>query len=240
MKNKINEQAIYTRKLLIEKLDFLDGVVQEFVPTNNEECTGIVALDVKWKSSVHFIYYQTLWCGCYYVMRNNGEVSSTYHVRNMKDDLIINIQRLVNDINSGRYDNKLTPYEINLKLIREKGLSSYMNNTKWNKVVNIIRTIEEKTGKDIPIMYKCISDTENPIHYWSLRVDEIFRKDLYKYIEWFKIQPVVYNYENLGYLLEPKITKYDYTSMFLDMINDTNVYYEYLEEEEAYIIYGYR
>ena len=238
--NTVNEYALHIREFLINQLDFMDGEVQKFVPTNNIEHTGVVAMDVKWKSGVHFIFYQTLWRGYYYATRNNEQISHTYHVGKHKNDLAINIQRLINDINNGRYDNKITPHELHLKNVQEKGLTGYMNNTKWNKVFDIIRTIEEETGKDISIMYKYISDIEDPDYYWSIRGDEYLYKDMYKYIEWLKIQPIVCDCEYQGRLIEPKYTYYDCTSLLLEKMDAANLHYEYMQDEEAYIIYGYR
>ena len=226
--------------MLINQLDFLDGEVQKFIPTDNTEHTGVVAMDVKWKSGVHFIFYQTLWNGYFYVMRNNEQISHTFYVGKNKNDLAINIQRLMNDINNGRYDNKMTPHELHLKYVGEKGLTGYMNNTKWNKIFDIIRTIEETTGKEISIMYKYISDVEDPVCYWSVREDEYLHENMYKYIEWLKIQPVVCDYEYQGRLIEPKCTYYDFTSLFLEKMNAASLHYEYLQQEEVYIIYGYR
>lgn len=240
MKNKVNEYALHTRKFFIDKLNFLDGEIQEFVPTNNKEHTGVVAMDVKWKSGVHFIIYQTLWRVYYYAIRNDEQISNTFHIGNLKSDSSIYIQRFINDINNGRYDNKLTPRELHLKYVQEKGLTSYMNNTKWNKIFDIIRSIEEKTGKEISIMYKCISDMEAPVHYWSIREDEDLYKSMYKYIEWLKVKPIVCECEYQGRLIEPKYTYYDYTSLFLEKMNAANLHYEYLQQEEAYMIYGYR
>ena len=80
MENKVNENALHIREFLIDQLDFLDGEVQEFVPTKNKEDTGVVAMDVRWKSGVHLIFYQPLWFGYYYIMRNNERISSFYHV----------------------------------------------------------------------------------------------------------------------------------------------------------------
>ena len=102
MENIVNEYALHIRELLISQLDFLDGEVQKFVPTNNKEHTGVVAMDVKWKSGVHFIIYQTLWRGYYYAMRNNEQISNSFLVGKLKEDLPIYIQRLINDINNGR------------------------------------------------------------------------------------------------------------------------------------------
>lgn len=147
-------------------------------------------------------------------MRNNEQISYTFHVGKNKNNLAIYIQRLINDINNGRYDNKITPGKFHLKYVQEKGLTGYMNNTKWNKIFDIIRTIEEKTGKEISIMYK--------------------------YIEWLKIQPIVCDYEDQGRLIEPKYTYYDCTSLLLEKMNAADLHYEYLQHEEAYIIYGYR
>lgn len=240
MENKVNEYALNTREFLIDKLDFLNGEVQKFVPTNNKEHTGVVAVDVKWKSGVHFIIYQTLWRGYYYAMRNNERISNSFLIGKLKEDLPIYIQRLINDINNGRYDNKPTPNELHLKCVQEKGLTGYMNNTKWDKIFNIIRTIEEKAGKDIPIMYKYISDIEEPVYFWSIREDEDLHKNMYKYIEWLKVKPVACDYEYQGRLIEPKYTYYDYTSLFLEKLDSANLHYEYLQHEEAYIIYGYR
>lgn len=240
LENKVTEYALHTRNFLIDKLDFLNGEVQKFVPTNNKEHTGVVAVDVKWKSGVHFIIYQTLWRGYYYAMRNNERISNSFLIGKLKEDLPIYIQRLINDINNGRYDNKPTPNELHLKCVQEKGLTGYMNNTKWDKIFNIIRTIEEKAGKDIPIMYKYISDIEEPVYFWSIREDEDLHKNMYKYIEWLKVKPVACDYEYQGRLIEPKYTYYDYTSLFLEKMDSANLHYEYLQHEEAYIIYGYR
>ena len=159
MENKVDEDALHIREFLINQLDFLDGEVQKFVPADNKEHTGVVALDVMWKSGVHFIFYQTVWQrGYYYAMRNNEQISHTFYVGNHKKNLAIYIQRLINDINNGRYDNKITPRESHLKYVQEKGLTGYMNNTKWNKIFDIIRAIEKETGKEISIM----SDTYGP------------------------------------------------------------------------------
>lgn len=240
MENKVNENALHIREFLINQLDFLDGEVQEYVPTSNKKDTGVVAMDVKWKSGVHFIFYQSLWRGDYYVTRNNEQISNFFYVRKYDNDLAISIQRLLNDINNGRYDTKSTPRELHLKYVQEKGLTGYMNNTKWNKVFDIIRTIEKETGREILIMYKYISDSEDPVHYWSIRGDEYLYKGMYKYIEWLKIQPIVCECEYQGRLIDPKCTYYDYTSLLLEKMNAANLHYEYLQDEEAYIIYGYR
>lgn len=239
MENIVNEYALHTREFLINKLDFLDGEVQEFIPTNQKEHTGVVAMDVKWKSGVHFVIYQTLWQGYFYAMRNHEQISHTFHIGKLKKDSPVYIQKLINDINSGRYDHKLTPNELHLKFVQEKGLTGYMNNTKWNKVFNILRTIEENTGRDISIMYKYISDIRDPVYYWSVRSDEDLHEKMYKYIEWLKVNPVAYDYEHQGLLIEPKYTYYDYTSLFLEKMKAANLHYEYLPQEEVYIIYGY-
>lgn len=239
MENKVNEYALHTREFLISRLDFLNGEVQEFIPTQNEEDNGIAAMDVKWESGVHLIVYQTSWSGYYYAVRNNEEISHTFRMRELKDSPVY-IQRLINDIDNGRYDHKLTPSESHLQFVQETDLTSYMNNTKWDKIFNIIRSIKETTNRDIPIMYKCTFETENPIHYWSVHGDEYLNKRMYKYIEWLKIQPIVCDCEYRGRLVEPKYTYYDYTSLLLEKMNAANLHYESLQQEQEYIIYGYR
>ena len=64
MENEVNDCALHTREFLINKLDYLDGELLEFVPAGNGE-NGVAAMDVKWKSGVHFIVYQTPWCVYY-------------------------------------------------------------------------------------------------------------------------------------------------------------------------------
>lgn len=239
MENIVNEYAMHTRKFLLTKLDFLDGEIQKFIPTNQDDHTGVIAIDVKWKSGVHFVIYQTLWRVYYYATRNHEQISHTFHIGKLNKDSPVAIQRFLQDINNGRYNNKLTPREFHLKFVQEKGLTSCMNNTKWNAVFNSIRTIEEKTGKDISIMYKNIFDTQDPVDFWSIRQDEDLHETMYKYIEWLKIQPVSYTYEYPGLLLEPKCTYYDFTSLLLEKMKAAHLHYEYLQLEEVYIIYGY-
>lgn len=237
----MNEDALYTREFFIDKLDFLNGELQEFVPAGNKEPNGVVALDVKWKSGVHFIIYQTPWRIWYYAVRKNEKISRTfYYDGKFKNDSSVNIQRFINDIDNGRYDKKPTPRERHLKCVQEKGLTGYMNNTKWNKVFDMIHGVEEETGREIPVMYKCICDIEDPVHYWSVSGDEYLYESMYKYIEWLKIHPVVCESEYQGRLLEPKYTYYDCTSLFLKKMNEANLPCEYLQQEDAYIIYGYR
>lgn len=237
----MNEDALYTREFFIDKLDFLNGELQEFVPAGNKEPNGVVALDVKWKRGVHFIIYQTPWRIWYYAVRKNEKISRTfYYDGKFKNDSSVNIQRFINDIDNGRYDKKPTPRELHLKCVQEKGLTGYMNNTKWNKVFDMIHGVEEETGREIPVMYKCICDIEDPVHYWSVSGDEYLYESMYKYIEWLKIHPVVCESEYQGRLLEPKYTYYDCTSLFLKKMNEANLPCEYLQQEDAYIIYGYR
>lgn len=240
MENNVNEYALSTRAFFINQLDFLNGEVQGFIPADHQECTGVTALDVKWKSNVHFIIYQTLWRESYYAARNHEKVSHTFYIGKRKKDSMIGIQRLINDIDNGRYDHKLTPCERHLKFVQENSLTSYMNTTKWNKVFSVIRDIEENAGRYISIMYKYIFDTESPTSYWSLRGDEDLHEHMYKYIEWLKIQPISWNWEYRGRLIVPVCTSYDYTSLFLEKMNAASLRYEYLQMEEAYIIYGYQ
>ena len=40
MENKVNDCALHTREFLINKLDYLDGELLEFVPAGNGENAG--------------------------------------------------------------------------------------------------------------------------------------------------------------------------------------------------------
>lgn len=54
MKTNINEYAHNTRNFFTENLNFQSGELQEFTPANEED-SGVISVDVKWKSGVRLI-----------------------------------------------------------------------------------------------------------------------------------------------------------------------------------------
>lgn len=88
MENKVNEYALKTREFFVDKLDFLDGEVQKFEPSDNEGY-GAAAMDVKWRSGIHLIIWQSLWRIDYYVERNGEQISNTFVVGKPKADSFI-------------------------------------------------------------------------------------------------------------------------------------------------------
>lgn len=54
----------------------------------------------------------------YYAERNNGQISHTFRAGELKNDSPAYFQRLINDIDNGRYDHKLTPGVSLLKTYR--------------------------------------------------------------------------------------------------------------------------
>ena len=224
---------------LYKKLNPRSG---EFQPIDNTNETGWKkVLDIKWKGGIHFIiessYY---WLGHYYVMRDKQELSPWYHFE--KPDDLKFVQRLIDDIEDGKYRNKKTWHEQIKSFVEEKSLVSYMNNTKWRELVN---DLMEKAPWDC-VQYKTLfeKNAPEPDVFWNLHGDEDFNfgsktLDLSE-IEWMKIKHVETVREHIGLLVPDKIQTIDHKSLILEILQKHSIPYEYNETEQTFIIYGYR
>ena len=107
--------------------------------------------NLKWKGNIEFLLcrYENSCSGWYYILKNNEQISPTYHYSEINDVFLQKLQRMIDDIESGKYNNKKTPSEKIRLIVEERGLYSLMNNTKWKE---LITAIKEKTP-DIPIKY---------------------------------------------------------------------------------------
>ena len=128
-----------------------------------------------------------------------------------------------------------------LQIINERGLSSYMNNTKWN---NFIKACSNEIPFPPPYTIKYLteknleSDTlekEDVYFIGSWQGDENFpSEDYYFNIEWIKVRPRVL--KHIGLLVKPELI--DETKEFEEILHKYNIPYE--KEGEIYCIYGYR
>ncbi|VTX82923.1 DUF6678 family protein [Fusobacterium periodonticum] len=174
--------------------------------------------------------------GWYYILKNNEQISPTYHYYEINDIFLKNLQRIIDDIESGKYNNKKTPSEKIRLIVEERGLYSLMNNTKWKE---LITAIKEKTP-DIPIKYKILFEEEAPTYYWTMAGDEHFEYLNMKSIEWFRISCEIKEIKHRGRLIEDKVIIYDKRAEIYEILEKFNIPYEYDEIENAFVVYGYK
>lgn len=89
--------------------------------------------------------------------------------------------------------NKKTQSDRIQDMIQKKQLTSYMNKTKWQELIEEIRQID-----NLLIKYKTIFDTSEPDMYWTIDGDEYFNFMNMTLIEWFEISDTIKKCECLG------------------------------------------
>lgn len=225
---------------LYKTLDPRSGKLQ---PIDNANETGWEkVLDIKWKGDIHFIVRVSRYGrGCCYVMRDKQEISSvnyfTMHEKDL-DILLRNIQHDIDDVENGRYKHKKTLKEKIRSFVEEKGLVSFMNNTKWHELIN---DIMEKAPWDC-VQYKTLFEDFVPDGFWDLRHDEdiLYKVIDLSQIEWMKITHIETVRERIGLLVPDKIQVFDHKSLFLEILQKHSIPYEYDETEQTFIVYGYK
>lgn len=80
------------------------------------------------------------------------------------------MQRMIDEIESGKYNNKKTEKEKVKTIVEERNLTSFMNHTKWKELIDSI--MDEM--REITIKYKTVFAEEEPDMYWTLDSDELF------------------------------------------------------------------
>ena len=65
--------------------------------------------NLKWKGNIEFLLYghENSSSGCYYILKNNEQISHTYHYYEINDIFLKNLQRIIDDIESGKYNSEL-------------------------------------------------------------------------------------------------------------------------------------
>ena len=174
--------------------------------------------------------------GWYYILKNNEQISLTYHYSEINDIFLQKLQKIIDDIESRKYNNKKTPSEKIRLIVEERELYSLMNNTKWKE---LITAIKEKIP-NIPIKYKTLFEEDTPAYYWTMAGDEHFEHLNMTSVEWFKISCEIKEIENRERLIEDKIIIYDKKVEIYEILERFHIPYEYDEMENAFIIYGYK
>jgi len=120
-----------------------------------------------------------------------------------------------------------------LKHVADKGLSSIMNNTKWNQLLtcieNELRFPPAYNRKDV-FENEC-EPFSGDVSYWGDYSDEAI-KPFYS-IEWIEIRPRVLVHR--GALIEDSIDSVE--AELVEILRRLQIPYEY--KNESYFIYGY-
>lgn len=126
------------------------------------------------------------------------------------------------------------------RIIEQKGLYSYMNNTKWDELITAVR---EEMPFPPPYKMKFVTETvedweqdfKEDVYYLCYWCGEEFpTKDYYFNIEWLKVRPRYL--EHRGKLVAPAVI--DVSPKFEEILTRYNIPFEL--EEGTYCIYGYR
>lgn len=220
--------------VLYEKLNPRSGNVRPYVPHDDKE--SAILYDIEWKGTVHFIVCGWIHFGWYYATRNNEEISETYHFNKIDEKSLKSMQKLIDEIESGKYKNKKTDSEKIKMIVENRKLTSYMNNTKWKE----LKTAIKEQMYDIPIKYKTLFEQNDPNCYWTIAGDEYFDHMNMSSIEWFKIACEVTYVEKRGRLMEDKVISYNKKNEILQILQKFSISYDYDEIENSYVIYGYK
>lgn len=145
------------------------------------------------------------------------------------------MQHLINEIETGKYRNKKTTKDKIHEIVQTRNLISYMNKTKWNEFIDDISEIQ-----DLPIKYKTLFDEQEPQCYWTIDGDEHFFYMDMATIEWFKVLDTITITQYIGRLIEPKIEQHSVKNEIEIILKKYSIFYEYDEDEKAFVIYGYK
>lgn len=196
-------------------------------------------MDIMWKNGIHFIVTNAAGrenFGWYYAERNLQLISNIYHFSKVGDKLFKSMQQLIDDIEDGRYNNKKTLSEKIVSAIGEKGLVSYMNNTKWRELINAVSS----HIPDIYIQYKTIFEDDLPDGYYPLDGYEELEHINYAVIEYMQFRCIISDTVRVGQLIPPKVMTYDKSGELLRIFKEYNIPYEFAEDQRIFTVYGYK
>lgn len=223
---------------LLERLDSVSGEVQQIEIL--EQGYWYKVFDIAWKDGIHFVVHifsaQDYKTGMYSVEKSGEQISLTYRFGKVDDNLLRRMQRVIDEIDSGKYKNKKTLSEKITSIVNQRGLVSYMNNTKWRELLSALK--EELP--DIELQYKTLFEEESPDVYWEFFGDEYIEVMNYAQIEWFRIKCVITEITHIGMLVPPKVKTYDKKDEILKILKRYSISYEYDENKGAFLVYGYK
>lgn len=223
------------KSFLIANLNTYHGIAQD-IQFDDENNYYKKIIDIRWRGDVHFVfYYNTSGHGYYAVERDMQKISATYWIRKFNEEDIVYMQRLINDIESGRYNKKKTLKESIKDKVEKCGLTSYMNATKWKELIG-----ELEKRPHISFMYKSLFDTVSPKYYWEIRGDKNIEHINWAVIEWMKINPYIVETDYIGRLVKPNVTRTDLSLEVKGILKKHFIPYEYDDVNGIYVIFGWK
>lgn len=245
------------KALLLEKIDFGSGVIKDYeifrTSGIQEEYQDGMSVDHV-SNGFHVEYSGGLAVNVYWwkndrpshcsIVKDDTQIAS-YYSASLDDKFLRLIQHCVNEVESGKYRNKKSIQEMVAEIVERRGLTSYMNNTKWQE---FRVAMEDEMPFGPPYIYKTLFEEEKG-EYFNFSDDiivsgtftdfydiESFAGWNYKIIEWVKVRPRYYEYD--GGRWAGKKIMHDAESKFLEILNKYSIPYEV--ENGTYIIYGYK
>lgn len=223
------------RPLLLERIDFKNGILQE---VNEEAVQQGRVLDVRWKGNMHFVLdmYSSDF-GWYFALRDGEPVSCIYRVRGFDERFYKAVQHFVGEINQGDFNHKRTLSEQVAKIIEERQLTSCMNQTKWKEFLHVMT---EEMPKKLPYSYRTLFDKDgrNDDFFDTCYCQECFNGYNFKSLEWVKVKTIFCERKHRGRLLADEEIWYNFEEEFVGKIKSHSIPYE--AEDGTYTIYGYR
>jgi len=224
-----------------DEIDFGCGIKQKNVD-------GSYFLSVQWNSGIYLRILENKRTGTYYLTVERDGTSFHSQIFSKTNDYILKaVERCVRDIQSGKYKNKKTERERIQEIIASRGLTSFMNDRKWNEFR--MAMLEEMPFQP-PYDYKTLFDEDEYINKEYIQHlihdsgpfsfdsydDESFNNLNYKALEWVIVRPKFFSLEG-GKLVKKKIW-YESESEFIKILKKYNIPYGL--ENGLYIISGYK
>ena len=209
------------------------GVVHNFEESAGDD-SGL-SYRIDWRRNISFVVRENHSIGWFYIEKDSQPVSNIFHYKKIDDRILGIMQNLVNEAETGKYDSKRTLDERIILIREQRGLTSYMNKTKWNELFSGLNSIAGLT-----IRYKTLLDNDEPEDFWDLSGDEYLSYMKPSLIEWLEIKDTVIHSEYAGRLIDPKITYFSVFEEIEKILKMHNINYAYDESRGAFTVYGYK
>lgn len=203
--------------------------------------TGIIKQDsadilhVVWKSGL-CLQVRAYRYKPYYVMLSKEDTELDCIYCYSKSEVLSYVRNFARDIEAGKYRNKKTLREQAFQIVQDRNLTSYMNNTKWEKLLEIVN---QKLPFKPEQVYKTLLDDEiQPLSCIprspGCYCDECFPQQFYL-LEWVRLTPR-YAVNHGGYLVE-KLEIHDETPELIQELEKAHIPFQ--TDHQDILIYGY-
>lgn len=191
---------------------------------------------IKWPRNISFTVHGNPKYGWFYVERDQQQVSSIFRYRKFPDSRSIGImQNLIDEAETGKYNNKKTLSERIQEAVQQRQLTSCMNNTKWRELLDDLAETP-----NLSIRYKMLFDETDPESAWGLSDDEHLYYMNMAEVEWFAIDDTVREYSRKGLLLDPEISEESVKDKLEGILKNHNIYFEYEKDSGVFTVFGYK